>query len=1136
MEYRVLGPIEVMHEGRNLAIGGYRQRLVLALLVCHANTIQSTDWLVDAVWGDQAPRTARRTLQVYLVRLRRLLGADAIEGTPGGYALRAEPDAVDWVRFESLARQGESLLGSRPSEAAAILREALSLWRGSPYADLADTPALRLEVRRLQESRLAVVESRVEADLQSGAEQGLLPELDELVAEHPLREHLRGLQMLALYRAGRQVEALNAFDEARRSLADQAGVDPSAELRDLHERMLRQDPSLDRPKVTGPGALAGPARATSRGTLQGDRALPSGLVTFVMSDIEGSTQLFRRFPDEYPSMLQRHHEILAAAWAPHHGVLVEADGDGTLSAFRDAAEALRACAAAQQQLEREPWPSGATLRVRMGVHTGLAVPREGDYVSLAVHQTARVSAAANGGQVLVSQATTAIVVGVDDLDLRAVGRYRLRDFDEPESLAQLGVPGGREGVLPVRALPAEGHNLTRPPTLFIDREEERRWLAATLAPGCLVTVVGPGGVGKTRLAAEVGLAVAETWPDGVWRVGVDGLGDAARLLPAIADAMAVTLTTGDVDNELIQVLRERRALLLLDGCERHRAAAADLVARILERECRSGVLATSQEPLKVSGEMVQRLRPLPVTPAEGSDTSIGPAVELYVDRARAADPSFSLTEANTLAVEALVRRLDGLPLAEEIAAARAALASPAELLDSLERSSAVLRTDNPSLPARQRTIEGLLSWSEDLLDDAQRATLRRLSVLAGPFNLASARVAVADGDVAPDDVPDRVWSLVDRSLVLADQSVGETRYRMLDLVRRFAERRLVEHGELGPTVIRVGRMFDERVGPALPSDRNWVSTVAADLDNLRRVVGLLLGCDAPEAVDLAARLAMTVVRFHDGVQSYRAGINEATAWLEALPATPGRGTLLAGVAWLHLRLLEVDEAERLARQAQHVAVELGTPTWDDLGVERTLGEIANRSGRPRDALALAEEGLGRAPNPRARARMHSQAGIAWVELGELDAAAAAFDEELAACRELGDDFLTTRAEANAAEHALARGRIGEAAQHQLRCLELATTLGQPVFVAYSAITAGRLAGGDDAATAVRLLTKAEAVLTETQHRLYAEDEARVQRLIADYRDTLGADRYGRERQHGLAMGLHELAAEAQQQLEAFVSR
>lgn len=1133
VEYRVLGPVEVMHEGRRLAIGGYRQRLVLGLLVCHANTIQGTDWLVDAVWADQAPRTARRTLQVYLVRLRRLLGPDAIEGTPGGYALRADPDAVDWMRFERLARQGESLLGSRPTEAATILREALSLWRGSPYGELADTPALQLEVRRLQESRLAVVERRVEADLQSGGVPGLLPELDELVAENPLREHLRGLQMLALYRAGRQVEALQAFDDVRRSLAEQAGVDPSAELRDLQERVLRQDPALDHPTVASPGTPPGPARASSRVALQGDRALPSGLVTFVMSDIEGSTRLFRRFPDEYPTMLQRHHEILAAAWAPHQGVLVEADGDGTLSAFRDAAEALRACASAQEQLEREPWPSGATLRVRMGVHTGLAVPREGDYVSLAVHQTARVSAAANGGQVLVSQATTALVADVDDLVLRAVGRYRLRDFDEPESLAQLVVPGGREASLPVRALPAEGHNLTRPPTRFVGREEETRWLAATVAPGCLVTVVGPGGVGKSRLAAEVGLELADAWPDGVWRVGVDALDDAARLLPAIADAMAVTLSTGDVDSELLQVLRERRALLLLDGCERHRAAAADLLARLLEREPRSGVLATSQEPLRVAGEVVCRLDPLPVDRAPG--VSVAPAVELYVDRARAANPTFSLSDTNEEAVVMLVRRLDGLPLAEEIAAARAGQVSPAELLDSLDRSSGILRTDSPSLPERQRTIDGLLTWSEDLLEEPQRATMRRLSVFAAPFTLTSARVAASGEDDPADDVPEHVWSLVDRSLLFADQSAGETRYRMLDLVRRFAERRLRDSGEHASAALRVGRMFEAQVGPERPSDHVWVSTVGADLDNLRRVITWLLQDATPEAVDVGARLAMALVRFHDGVQSYRTGIAEVTAWLEMLPTTPARGPILAGVAWLHLRLREVDEAARLAHEAQRVVAELGTPDWDDLGVERVLGEIANRSNRPQDALALAEEGLSRAPNPRARARMHSMAGIAWVKLGNLDAAAASFDEELAACRELGDDFLTTRAEANAAENALARGSLHEAAEHQLASLSLASALGQPVFVAYSAIVAGRLAGTSDPRAAVRLLTKAEAVITDTQHSLYVEDEVMVRSRLAEYRDTLGAEGYGRERQYGLGMGLDDLAAESQRLLERFAS-
>ena len=1138
MEYRVLGPIEVMLHGQPLVTGGYRQRLVLALLLSRANSPVGIDWLVTAVWGDSPPRTARRTLQVYLVRLRQLLGAEAITTIPDGYTLHAVPDEVDWMQFERLARRGDRLVRADPVAAAATLREALALWRGRPYGDLGEVVALAPEVGRLDELRLATVERRVDADLTSGQSIGLVAELDELVAEHPLRERLRGQLMLALYRSERQAEALGVYEDARAVLDEELGIRPSVELRELHARILRQDPTLEpsRPEEEGGPPAAPDLHARVAGRTSPD--LPSGLVTFVMTDIEGSTRLFRRFPDAYPSMLRRHQQILVQAWVAHAGTMVEADGDGTLASFADAAEALRACTEAQAALAAETWPGQAELRVRMGVHTGLAIPKDGDYIALAVHQTARVADAAHGGQVLVSTASTAAAQGQSGFQLTPLGRYRLRDFDKPEALSQLTVPRSGTGFPPVRALPAEGHNLSLPHTSFVDRETERAFLADHLSPGGLLTVVGPGGVGKSRLASEVGVQLADGWPDGVWRVSVDTLGDSNRLVASIAESIGMTLTRQDAAEQLVAWLQESGALLVLDGCERHLGHVASLVETLRQRTTRSAVLATSREPLHLSGEVVLRLRPLS-TDRPGLNSSgepeVAPAVQLFVDRAQAADSAFALTPDNQPAVLEVVRRLDGLPLAEEIAAARTAAFSPAELLESIDRGIKVLKSPNPSLPERQRTIENLLRWSEDLLSEPERVTLRRLAVFAGPFTLAAARVAGADGEVDDDDLPDNLWALVDQSLITADPSAGGTRYRMLDLVRRYAEARLVDSGEAETTAMRVGQMYQAGMGPTQASTQARISEIGAELDSIRGVVSTLAASSNPSATELAGQLAITVVRYLEARQSYRTGIDEAQSWLQTLPDTAASVPLLSALAMLHLRLNEVAEAETLALRAQQVQEDLGAPVWAAFTVERALGEVANRSGRPLQAAAIAEDALSRAPDARSRARLFNLLGIAKVQLGDVDGAAEAFDGELAACAELGDDVLTTWALANAAELALRQGRQADAAAHQRACLRMATALGQPVYVAYSAIVAARLHAAEDPATATRLIVKARDVLADSQHELYPDDAAEVEQVLSGSADALGDEEYRRRQHDGHSMGLDELAQAADGLLQRSVA-
>jgi predicted ATPase len=600
----------------------------------------------------------------------------------------------------------------------------------------------------------------------------------------------------------------------------------------------------------------------------------------------------------------------------------------------------------------------------------------------------------------------------------------------------------------------------------------------------------------------------------VWRVVVDGLPATGSVAQAVAEALSVRLQGRQPVADVVEALAERRCLLILDGCEAHVDDVADLVIALLGGCPGVGALVTSREPLHVPGERLRRLAPL-----RADGPGVPPAVALFVERARAVDPDTVLDD---LAVASLVRQLDGLPLALEVAAGFSAGFSPAQMLAGLATGQSLPRSRDRALPERQRSLTELLGWSERLLSPDERAVLRRLSVFVGSFTLSAARAVVSAPPIEPPEVADHLWSLVDRSLVVADSSAGGTRYRMLELVRRFASTRLEQAGEDGPTVATAAGWFAAQVGPSQASGRTWVGRVAADVDTLRYLVEHLMGM-SPDDTLIAAELAVTITRYLEGVQAYRPAIEQAERWCRQLGSSPARVALLTQLATLHLRLDEVDQARPWALDAARERDAVGAPAWDEVGVERALGEVANRSGRPADAVALAQNALDNVVSARSRARMFNLLGIARSHLGEVEAAAAAFAQELDACHELGDDLLTTRAEANAAELALRRGLPAKAATHQRACLDLAVALGQPVFVAYSMIVAARVQRAADDVATVRLLSKAIDLLGETHHRLYADDEAEVRRMLAECLGRLGEQAYGRAESAGRALALDEAA-------------
>ncbi|MBK5330361.1 MAG: adenylate/guanylate cyclase domain-containing protein, partial [Ilumatobacteraceae bacterium] len=769
----------------------------------------------------------------------------------------------------------------------------------------------------------------------------------------------------------------------------------------------------------------------------GGPRLPSGTVTFVFTDIEGSTRLVRTLGDGYASALDRHREILREVWRRHGGHEVDTEGDSFFVAFEAPTEAIVACADGQLALGAEPWPAEAPLRVRMGVHSGVAIPHEGDYVAFAVHQAARVVNTGHGGQIVVSADAANGVQLPSHLWLRSLGRFRVRDFDEPVELWQVHGEGLDDTFPALRVLPADRHNLATPLTSILGRDAELDQLAQMTRPSKVVTLVGPGGVGKTRLAVEHGLRSHDDWPDGVWFVDLAVLDDGGLVPAAIAGALGVrTRADSDALADVVNHLAGKHALLILDNAEHVREATARVVATILQSSQGVGIFTTSREPLGLRAEMVLRLGPLPW---HGRLDKRGPpeaAVQLFVERAAEAGAT---RLGNPATIEKLCQRLDGLPLAIEMAAARAGVLAPDEILIGLDDAARSFVSRDPTLPERHHSLDDMLAWSDRLLGETERSTLRRLAVFVAAFGYESAAAAVATGDLNADLVPDLVWSLANKSLLNVDTTAGGTRFRFPETVRTFA-RRHDPAGDITTAARRLATWYLERLGPTCALDRGWVARMGEEVDNLRGLISLLASDDP----SIAQQLAWSIGQYHDLLQSYRHGIEEVARHVAQLDApTPSRVGLLTLLADLRLRVGEIDLASSLLADARTLQHEVGPPPWDEVAVERTEGELALRSGDHVRAARLAEQVLKRPLPDRCQGRMWNLLGIARSAGGDHAGSAAACEFELAAWGRLGLEALQASAHGNIAEALLTFGDRAGAAHHQRQCLQLALRYGQP---------------------------------------------------------------------------------------------
>ena len=537
-------------------------------------------------------------------------------------------------------------------------------------------------------------------------------------------------------------------------------------------------------------------------------------VTFLLTDVEGSTALWEADPAAMRQALARHDALLADGIAEHGGVVVKSrgEGDSVFAVFDMASDAVTAAVELQASLQAAAWPTAAPLRVRMALHTGEAQWRDGDYFGPAVNRCARLRAAAHGGQILLSQATADLLRDsqTDGVGLRALGEHRFRDLARPEAVFQVVHPLLPGEFPPLGSLDAHPNNLPRELTSFVGREREVDEVRRLLVTTRLLTLTGSGGVGKTRLSQRVAADLGPSFPDGIWLVELAGLGDPSLLAQVVASVLGVREQPGRaLLDTLIDVLRPRTCLLLLDNCE-HLVEACAALADSLLRACPGLILlATSREPLGIAGETVWRVPPLTMPDASGDaatsdDTSAlaqYEAVRLFEERARAALPAFTLTGQNGPAVAQICRRLDGIPLAIELAAARVRGVAPEQLADRLDDRFRLLTGGSRTALARHQTLRALVDWSYELLSEPERVLFCRLSVFAGGWTLDAAEEVCSGGGIEPADILGLLLQLVDRSLVLAEEQpiqaggLSPVRYRLLETLRQYGAEKLRDTGD-----------------------------------------------------------------------------------------------------------------------------------------------------------------------------------------------------------------------------------------------------------------------------------------------------------------------------------------------------
>jgi predicted ATPase/class 3 adenylate cyclase len=748
--------------------------------------------------------------------------------------------------------------------------------------------------------------------------------------------------------------------------------------------------------------------------------LPTGMVAILFTDIEGSTLLWEQDGARMSQALAAHDALVRRAVEGHHGTVVKTTGDGMHAVFADSLNALSATVDLQKALADPAVTSGVPLRVRCGLHAGVVEHRDNDFFGSPVNRAARIMSAAHGGQVLLSQA---VADGLRDVlpamvSLRDLGRVRLKDLSTPERVYQVVHPQLRQEFPALRSLEATPNNLPHQVTNFIGRGNELAELQRLLARTRLLTLTGAGGCGKTRLGLQLAADSLERFPDGAWLVEFASLADPELVPQAVASVLSLKGEPGKpIAQSLSEHLEDKRLLLLLDNCEHLLHGCAQLVDTLVRQCPQLTFLASSREALGIAGEQAYRVPSLSLPDSKQEQTwdSIArvEAVQLFTDRALLARPDFQVTPHNAAALASICHRLDGIPLAIELAAARVRSLSVEEINRKLDQRFQLLTGGSRTALPRQQTLRSLIDWSYDLLHDREKLLLQRLSVFVGGWTLDAAEQVCAGDGVADQEILDLLTSLCDKSLVLVEQNDGGYRYRLLETVRQYAREWLLTSGG-GETVRARHRdcflALAEETHAKLkgPEQAKWLRRLEAEHENLRASLEWSLA-DAGQSAGL--RLCGALQYFW----IMRGHFSEGRRWCERILAdagaderTPERANALSAAGLMAYRQDDFVAARALLEESLAIRRQLGDRKG--IGVAAgNLGMVALDEGNFASARALHEESLAIARelgNRNGVLASLANLGNANYEQGDFATARARFEESLAISRELGDGHTT----------------------------------------------------------------------------------------------------------------------------------
>jgi len=804
--------------------------------------------------------------------------------------------------------------------------------------------------------------------------------------------------------------------------------------------------------------------------------IPSGTVTLLFTDIEGSTRLWEAEPGRMAQALRTHDALVRSAIEEAGGYVFKTIGDAFCASFWTAESGVAAALAAQRALSRPDWPTRRPLRVRMGLHTGACEEREGDYFGPVVNRVARLEAVAHGGQVVLSGATAELVAQslADGISLRDLGLHRLKDLGRAEHVFQLDAPFLAAEFPPLASLdnPELPNNLPSVVNAFVGRERELAEVHELVRSARLVTLTGAGGSGKTRLALQVAAELLDSTADGVWFIELAPVTDGGQLPAAVAAVLGLPDQTGpDLSDAVVAALSEQQSLILLDNCEHLIEAAAKFSEQLIRHCPRLRILATSREPLGIDGERVYRVPSLSLPPADAetvADVEGSDAGRLFAERARLHDPGFTLDEQSAALVATLCRRLDGIPLALELAAARLSSMSLRQITERLDQRFRLLTGGSRSAMPRQQTLQATVDWSFGLLTAPERDMLTRLSVFAGGFDLQAAEAVCSPGSASGAssvsgsggtdqiEILDQLGSLVDKSLVVADRTAESIRYRLLETIRQYAAQEL--RRTAGDTDVRQVKdqhaayflALAQTARPALTGhgQARWLRRLDPEWDNLRAA---FLHLEAAGRADDVLRLGVALERFavSRGHADVLFGLRRAikAPAVELSPLLVEALVVTSRLTGLFLRkdVSELAIGKRQAEQALVLARELG-----DIRLEaRALGQLAGASFFEHDLAAvraLADQG----------ATLASQIGDMQL-LGELLASFAGAAptpedvrrirlEVLACCRRSGDDLLAATELHHLYGLDLHAGLIENAAGYLTQAISLTEQLGGDLFL------------------------------------------------------------------------------------------